>query len=313
MNLENNEFDAVIIGAGPAGLSAAIWCRDLGLKAVILEKGSEPGGQLLQVYNPITNYPGVRTANGREMRDLFMETARSYGVDVLLSTEIVGIETEELSVITASGGRYGARAIILATGVRRRRLNIPGEAELAGKGIIESGSRDKDSTRGQTVAIVGGGDAAVENALILADHAERVYVIHRKSALSARDEFVKRAVETRSVEFVMDTAVTRINGSDSVESVELTDQKTKATRTLSTDRVLIRIGVEPNSQLLAEKADLDPNGYVLTNPSNRTSAAGIYAVGDVANPIAPTISTAAGDGASAGKAIHNLLTNKKPL
>jgi thioredoxin reductase (NADPH) len=309
MDEEKRDLDVVIIGAGPAGLSAGIWCKDLGLTAVILEREAEPGGQLLSIYNPITNYPGLRTEHGRELRDRFLETAESYGVEILLSTEVVEIDTENTSILTAARQRFSARSIILATGVRRRRLNIPGETEFVGKGIIESGARDKELTRGKTVAIIGGGDAALENTLILSEYATKIYVIHRRDSFSAREDFVRQAAATRPVEFLPNTRVVRINGADSVESIEIIDQNTGASRTTPVDIVLIRIGVEPNSELLANNANLAPGNYVVIDSRTEPRAADICAIGDVANPFSLTISTAAGTAASAVKRIRSLYDN----
>ncbi|MGD9562721.1 MAG: NAD(P)/FAD-dependent oxidoreductase [Pyrinomonadaceae bacterium] len=304
MNHEDRDLDVIIIGAGPAGLSAAIWCKDLGLDAVVLEKGPETGGQLLSIYNPITNYPGLRTENGRELRDRFLETAKSYAVDIRLSTEIVHIDKQNLTAVTADGTGLSARSIIVATGVRRRRLNIPGEIELAGKGIIESGSRDKELVRGKTVAIIGGGDAALENALILSEYASKIYVIHRRNEFSARKEFVDRAAAIPATEFILNAEVVRIIGEERVEALEFIDRETKGHGTVLVDAVLLRIGVEPNSGLISDSSDLGPAGYVSTRPSGEP---GIYAAGDVANRIAPTIAAAAGTGSSAAKAIARAL------
>jgi thioredoxin reductase (NADPH) len=313
MNEEEQDLDVIIIGAGPAGLSAAIWCKDLGLKAIVLEKENETGGQLLSIYNPITNYPGLRAESGRELRDRFLETANYYGVEILLSTEITAIDPEKTSVTTAAGHQFSARSIILATGVRRRRLNIPGETEFLGKGIIESGSRDKELTRGKTVAIIGGGDAALENALILADYAAKVYVIHRRERISAREEFVKHAVASPITEFILDTEVVKINGNDYVESLNLTDHKTGLDWVVPVDNVLIRIGVEPNSELLLGNADLGSASYASTDRFSGAGEPNLYAIGDVANQIAPTIASAAGAGATAAKAVADWLAHKKPV
>lgn len=308
---DEGTFDAVIIGAGPAGISAGIWCRDLGLTAVVLEREPEPGGQLLSIHNPITNYPGLRTENGRKMRDCFMETAASYGLDIRLSSEVVEVNTDRKLVITASGERFHARAIIVATGVRRRKLNIPGETELQGKGIIESGSRDKEQVRGKTVAIIGGGDAALENALILADYAAKIYLIHRRDRFSARDEFVGPVRSGPRIECLLKTAVTRIGGSESVEWVDVNRASGTDERRLSVDRVLIRVGVEPNDELI-KGLDITDNGAHLPAVS-AANAPFILMAGDVVNPVSMTIATAAGEGARASKIVRHLLSGKKSL
>lgn len=313
MASQNDDFDVVIIGAGPAGLSAAIWCRDLGLQAVVFERSAEAGGQLLKIYNPITNYPGIRAANGGELRDRFLETARDAGVRIEFSTEVVEIDESSRSILTAAGRRYSAKAIILATGVRRRGLDIPGELEFAGKGVIESGSRDKDLAIGKRVVIVGGGDAALENALILSDRAAVVYVIHRREAFSARQAFVERAAKAPSIKFVFNSRLTRINGADKVGSVEMIDQLTGNVMAIEADIVLARIGVEPDSRLISDPKYLDNSRYALPGPNGQLANSMIFAIGDVANRIAPTIAGAVGAGASAAKAIRDLSRRKKDI
>ncbi|MCC6327931.1 MAG: FAD-dependent oxidoreductase [Acidobacteria bacterium] len=305
MTENHPDLDVVIIGAGPAGLSAGIWCKDIGLNAVIFERESEAGGQLLSIFNPITNYPGLRTENGREMRDRFLLTAAAYGVDIRLSTEVVEIDPTGTSVRLADGQRISSKAVILASGVRRRRLDIPGEAEFAGRGIIVSGSKDKELARNKTVAVIGGGDAALENALILSKYAKKIYVIHRRDKFSARREFTDAASAVPSIEFVFNSAVQKISGSGSVKEITVHD-RTSGDHDLSVDLVLIRIGVEPNSGLIKGVAGSGPNGYLRLDSDQRVIGALVYGAGDVANQAAPTIVTAAGAGAAAAKAVLRL-------
>jgi thioredoxin reductase (NADPH) len=303
MDKKSFDADVIIIGAGPAGLSAATWCVELGLDTIIFEKEAEPGGQLLRIFNPVTNYLGLETANGRELRDLFLRTFESRKPVTRLSAEIAEIDPVARSIVTTGGDRLTARALIIATGVRRRRLNVPGEEKFIGKGIIDSGSKEREKVENKRVVIVGGGDAALENALILADFASRVYVVHRRSDLSARSEFTERARQNLKIEFRLETVVNAIKGCSKVESVELTNLTNGKTEELAVEIVLVRIGVEPNTNILKGLIDLDPKGYILINSNCETSFTGVYAIGDAANPVAPTISTAAGMGATAAKAI----------
>ncbi len=306
MSEREQDLDVIIIGAGPAGISAAIWCNDLGLDAVVLEKNSEAGGQLLSIYNPITNYPGLRTENGREMRDRFLESANSSGVDIRLGTEVVEIDPKGKFVKTAAGNIFQAQAVILASGVRRRSLNIPGETEFAGRGVIESGSKERELARGKTVAIIGGGDAALENAIILSEYAAKIYVIHRRNSFSARDEVVDAAAANGTVEFVFNAEVDRISGHGWVDAIDVRDRSTNSNHTISVDLVLARIGVEPNSGLIQELAGSGPNGDLQLDQNCRVIGSPVYGAGDVADRVAPTIITAAGAGAAAAKAIVRL-------
>src|SRR5205807_10535540 len=171
--------DVLIIGAGPAGLSAARWCDELGLDALMLEQNEEVGGQLLTVYNPIENYLGVRAANGRELRDLCVDQTKNCDFDLWTN---IGIESVDLSakrIALRSGEALQSIAIIIATGLRRRKLGIPGEDKFIGRGLIESAARDRDALAGKDVCVIGGGDAAAENALLLAQVRPTVTLVHR--------------------------------------------------------------------------------------------------------------------------------------
>jgi thioredoxin reductase (NADPH) len=203
-----------------------------------------------------------------------------------------------------TGERLTSRAIIIATGVRRRKLNVPGEEVFEGNGVIESGSNEKEKARDKKVVIAGGGDAALENALILAEFASEVWVVHRRSQLSARPEFIDHANQHPRIKFRFETIVNSISGGERVEEVQLTNTETGSVETIATDIVLARIGVEPNTEFLKGSINLDSKGYVLINSNCETSADGIYAVGDAANPVSPTIITAAGMGAAAAKAVR---------
>ncbi len=304
-------YDVVIIGGGPAGLSAAIWCADLGLASISIEKESEFGGQLLSIYNPILNYPAAQAANGRELADAFIRSANNF-VFERTTGEAVAIDPASLLVELNDGRSVSGKAIVLATGVARRRLGIPGETEfqgkgIQGKGILISGAKERDRVAGKRVVIIGGGDAAMENAVMLGEHAEKVFVVHRQAEFTARDEFMSEARRNDRIEFITDATVESIEGGDYVERVNVRQNSTGEPWAIDADNVLIRIGVEPNSGFIRSMVELDPVGYIKVNTSAETSVPGIYAVGDVANPISPTISTAAGTAATAAKAIFKLL------
>ncbi len=306
---KTNDFDVLIIGAGPAGISAGIWCADLGLRTAIFEKEPEAGGQLLSIYGRIENYPGLFVANGRELRDRFLTNSERFGAMPILSTEIVDFDPEAGTITDKAGNRFSARYFIFATGVRRRKLGIPGEESFVGKGVIRSGTRDHKLARDKIVAIIGGGDAALENALILAESAKKVFVIYRRDAPTARKAFVDQAKANSRIEFVPETAAVAIEGNESVSSINLKDNL-GTTKQLPVDIVLIRIGVEPNSELLKNKAELDENGYVTVNHLTQTTIPNTYAIGDMANPASPTISTAVGGGAEAAKTCTMLIEEK---
>jgi thioredoxin reductase (NADPH) len=197
--------------------------------------------------------------------------------------------------------------MIIATGVRRRKLDVPGEEEFGGRGILESGVGSKDKVSGKTVLIVGGGDAALENALILSRSAGRVIVVHRRAEFTARKDFFDRTKNRPNVEFVTDTRVAAIVGNITVEAVELQNIITGEQSKIAVDAVLVRIGVIPNTELFRGQITLDAADYISIDSLCSSSVEGVYAVGDVANPASPTISGAAGMGAAATKAIKQKL------
>lgn len=300
---EGSEFDVIIAGGGPAGLSALLWCKELGLKAILLEKESQPGGQLPLIHNAIRNYLGAQADNGRDLRDTFLRQIENSGIQWLNEAEIVKANLVEKSLTLANGEVYTGRAIFIATGVRRRKLRVPGEDEFYGKGILESGANALNEVRGRDVLIVGGGDAALENALILSETAEKVIVVHRRNEFKARREFIDKAKRSDNIEFIFNAEVLAINGDQGVENVEIRHLSSEDRSRIAADRVLIRIGVEPNSDIFLGQITHDDAGYIQIDAKCETSLNGVFAGGDVADPTAPTISSAVGHGAIAAKAI----------
>src|SRR5688572_3444055 len=295
--------DVIIIGAGPAGLSAAFWCDELGLDTLVLEQAEEVGGQLHRVYNPINNYLGLKVRNGAELLELFTKDVSDAGFDLWTQTEIESIDVRAKRISLRSGERLQSITIILATGVRPRSLGIPGEKELAGKGMIESAARDRDLFAGHDVCVVGGGDAAAENALLLAEVCPTVTLVHRGKKLRARREFVERLQPNHAVTVFTESVLTRIIGDDHLEAVEIQRKDALKPFQMAVRGLLIRIGVEPNTELVREQLQLDEKGFVTVNSEHETSARMVFAIGDVSNPTAPTISGATGAGATAAKVI----------
>ena len=298
-----DEFDVIIIGGGPGGLSAALWCAELGLNAILLEKKSEFGGQLLRTYNAIKNHLGADAANGRELRDIFLRQAEKANFARRCDSEVVEAELTEKKVVLADGSQYRAHAIVIATGVSRRKLDIPGEAEFYDRGILESGEKAKNEVAGKRVMIVGGGDAALENALILARVAERVFVVHRRSEFSARDVFLQGCLNNEKIEFILNTRVTAIVGNTVVDAANIEEIPSGNRTRIAVDAVLIRVGEVPNTELFRGQIALDAAGFIIDESKCLTDLPDIYAIGDVANPLAPTISAAVGMGATVAKSI----------
>jgi thioredoxin reductase (NADPH) len=300
--------DVIIIGAGAAGLSAAYWCDELGLDALVLEQNEEVGGQLLSVHNPIKNYLGSRTANGRELRDRFVEQTRDCDFDLWTNVEIDSVDLKARRVSLKSGEELQSIAIVIATGQRRRQLGIPGETEFIGRGIIESGAKDAPAFAGKDVCVIGGGDAAAENALLLADVCPTVTLIHRGKKLRARREFTEALPTNHCITVFPESVVHRIIGSDRIEAVEIERAQAIKPFQMAVQGVLIRIGFQPNTELFQRQLEMDKKGYVIAGSQHETSVGNVFAIGDVANPLAPTIAGAVGAGATAAKVIAARLT-----
>jgi thioredoxin reductase (NADPH) len=295
--------DVIIIGAGPAGLSTAFWCDELSLDTLVLEQAEQIGGQLHRVYNPIQNYPGVKARNGEELLEVFTQDVDAAEFDLWTQTSITSVDLKAKRVSLASGESLQSIAIVIATGVRPRELGVPGEKEFVGKGIIESGARDRDLFAGKDVCIVGGGDAAVENALLLAEVCPTVTLVHRGKKLRARREFRERLQSNHCITVFTESVLTRIIGSEAVEAVEIQRRQGLKPFQLAVRGVLVRIGVEPNTELFREQLETDEKGFIRVSGQQETSVPMVFAIGDVSNPLAPTISSATGAGATAAKVI----------
>ncbi len=299
--------DVVIIGAGPAGLSAALWCDELGLDVLVLEQAAEVGGQLRRVYNPINDYLGLRARDGQELAEAFAAHAAEAEFDLWTNAEIEGVDLGAKRVRLHGGEELQAIALILATGVRRRCLGVPGEDEFGGRGIIESAARDRDLFAGRDVCVVGGGDAAAENALLLAEVCPTVTLVHRGERLRARSTFVEQLRGEHCITVFTESEVRRIIGGEEVQAVEIERRGALKPFQVAVGGVLIRIGVEPNAILFNGQLAQDAAGYVVVNREQETSASNVFAVGDLANPRAPTVSSATGAGATAAKVIASRL------
>src|SRR5580765_1167021 len=299
--------DVLIIGAGPAGLSAARWCDELGLDTLVLEQAEAVGGQLLSVQNPIENYLGVRTANGRELRDLFVAQTEGLDFDLWTNVQIASVDLKAKRIALKSGEELQSIAIIVASGLRRRKLGIPGEEEFTGRGILESGAKDAKAAAGKDVCVIGGGDAAAENALLLAEVCPTVTLVHRGKRLRARREFAEQLHTNHCITVFPESRVRRIIGNDRVEAVEIERAQAIKPFQMAVQAVLIRIGWETNTAFISGQLELDDGGYVIVGSQQETSVANVFAIGDVANPLAPTIAGAVGAGATAAKVIASRL------
>ena len=302
MKTDQTEFDVIILGGGAAGLSAALWCADLGIKSVVLEHKEVSGGQLHWIHTPIRNYPVIETTNGSEFLNRLLDQLTRRDADIRTCSAVANVDIVERRIVLEAGQAFHAKALIIATGVRRRKLGVDGEDKLVGKGILETGQTDRELQKGKRVAIVGGGDAAFENADALSQYAEHIYLLHRSSSFSARRSFIDKVSRNPVIELITDARVRGFGGNEHLETVEYFDAK-GTTHSLVIDAALIRIGVEPNTEVFQDRLALDPRGYIIVNRLGETSAKLVFAIGDVANPTAPTLASAAGMAATAVKTI----------
>ena len=299
--------DVLIIGAGPAGLSAARWCDELGLDTLVLEQSEKVGGQLSLVHNPIDNYLGLHADNGEQLRARFISQTEGCDFDLWTNVEIESADLKAKRIALKSREQLQSIAIIIATGLRRRRLGIPGENEFAGRGIIESATRDREQLAGKDVCVIGGGDAAAENALLLAQICPTVTLVHRRKKLRARREFAEQLHTNHCITVFPESIVRRIIGSDRVEAVEIERAQAIKPFQMAVQGVLIRIGFEPNTDFIKGQLTLDDEGFVVVDSLQETGVQNVFAIGDVANPLAPTIAGAVGAGATAAKVIASRL------
>lgn len=299
--------DVIIIGAGAAGLTAAWWCDQLGLDTLLLEAGTEVGGQLLDIHRPIENYLGRVAASGRELRDAFAGQIAEAEFDQWTEVEIESVDLHAKHITLRSGEQLQAISLIIATGVRRKALGIPGEAEFQRRGLIKSARRDRETFAGKDVCVVGGGDAAVANALLLAEVCPTVTLVHRGKKLRARAGLVEQLRTNHCVTVFTESVVRRIIGETEVEGVEILRRGAIKPFEMAVRGVLVRIGMEPNTELFREQLHMDERGYIVVTGEQEASAGNVFAVGDVSNPLAPTISSATGAGATAAKVIASRL------
>ncbi len=299
-------YDLIIIGSGPAGLTAAIYAQRARLHALVIEKEYVSGGQVVNTYE-VDNYPGLQGIGGFELGSKFREHADHLGAAFLVANvEHIIIEETVKKVQTDQGDFYG-KTVLIATGARHRLLGVPGEQELSGMGVSYCATCDGAFFRERDVAVVGGGDVAVEDAIFLARGCAKVYLIHRRGELRAAKSLQERLFACPNVEILWDTVVTRICGEEQVESLKLENVKTGEGRTLTLDGVFIAVGILPNTEAFQGLVDMDEQGYILAGEDAITSVSGIYAAGDVRTKMLRQIITAAADGANAVTSVQNQL------
>ncbi len=307
-------YDMIIIGSGPAGVAAAIYAQRARLDTLVIEKEMVSGGQVLMTYE-VDNYPGMPGMNGFDLGTKFREHADKLGA-VFVTDEVKRVETDEESqegellraaelsplsgrkAVICENGRYYGKTVVIATGARHQNLGAPGEAELTGMGVSYCATCDGAFFRNRTVAVVGGGDVALEDAIFLARSCEKVYLIHRRDELRGTKSLQETVFKQDNIEILWDTVVEEITGEGRVERLRIKNKKTLKERELSVQGVFIAVGIVPNSQRFEGLVDME-KGYIKAGEDGKTSAPGIFAAGDVRTKPLRQIVTAAADGANA--------------
>jgi len=303
-------YDVAIIGGGPAGLTAGLYAARAMLKAVLIDKTG--GGGWLNNTLQIENYPGFPDGiSGPDLAARFIDHAAKFGLQILLEEVVHVVARADPKVVQTTSAEHSARTVIICTGSRPRMLGVPGEKEFAGRGVSYCATCDAALFSGANVAVVGGGNSAIDEALAIARIAQQVHVIHRRNVLRAEKVLQERAFANGKISFVWDTIVERINGAKTVSSLSLRNVKTGDTSEMPVSGLFIFVGTQPSSEFLKGEVKIDERGYIVINEQLETTARGVWAAGDVADPIYRQAVTAAGRGAAAAILVERYLQSAK--
>jgi len=298
------DYDLIIIGAGPAGMAAGIYAKRAGLEAVVLEKGV-PGGQVLTSPN-IENYPGFPEVAGMKLMEQMADHAKRY-IEIKEGEEVVRVRSSEKFEVFTNAGKYTTKAIILTTGSTHRKLDVPGEEPLVGRGVSYCATCDGFFFKGKEVIVVGGGNTALTDALYLHSIGAKVSMVHRRDSFRA-DMHLQETVRGHQIPVAWDTVVEEVKGEETVSSVILRNLKTGATSARAVSGVFIAVGEIPSSQLAAELGlEIDPGGFVAVDKSFRTNVPFVYAAGDVAGGIRQIVAAVHGGAAAALSCFEDLM------
>lgn len=291
-------FDVIIIGSGPAGLAAAIYACRAGIRTLVIEKNPMSGGQIVNTYE-VDNYPGLPGISGFDLGVRFHEHAEKLGAS-FVEEEVTHIENRNSAkVVYTDHGKYETKNVILATGAQHALLGVDGEKELNGIGVSYCATCDGAFFKNKTVAVVGGGDVALEDAIFLAKICKKVYVIHRRDSFRGAKILEQEMLSYDNVEILWNTEVTKIDGNDCVEGLQLYENQKKENSQLAVDGVFIAVGICPDTELLKGIVEMDESGYVIASEDCRTSVPGIFVAGDARKKPLRQVVTAVADGANA--------------
>ncbi|MCI8361276.1 MAG: thioredoxin-disulfide reductase [Clostridiales bacterium] len=302
-------YDAAVVGGGPGGYTAALYCVRAGLSTLILE-GMAPGGQLATT-SQVENYPGFdQGIDGFELAQRMRRGAERFGAEIRLD-QAGGMELNKtVKCIRVEGGQIMARTVILAAGAAPRELGLPAEQRLRGRGVSYCATCDGSFYKGKTVAVVGGGNSAAEEALVLAKLCKKVYIVHRRETMRATKSYLSPLERADNISFLWNREIAGLQGEDRLTGLRLRDVQTGGISPLTVDGLFVAIGRIPNTELCRGMLDLDEAGYVLADETTRTSLPGVFAVGDMRTKPLRQIITAAADGAVAAKFAEEYLSGK---
>ena len=305
-------YDVVILGSGPAGLSAAVYAKRAVLDTVVVDKSPISGGQINTTYE-VDNYLGLPGIDGYELAMKFKDHADKYNTEMITAEVRRVIDRGDSKVVELSDGtELETRTVIIATGAKHRKLGVPGEEQLTGAGVSYCATCDGAFFRDKTVAVVGGGDVAIEDAIFLARGCKQVYVIHRRDELRGAKILQDALMALPNVTMVWDTVVRLIDGNDRVESLEIEQVKTGETKLLDVDGIFIAVGIEPESEPFLDLGITDESGYIAADETGVTRVPGIFAAGDVRTKQLRQIVNSVSDGANCAVSAEKYLTELSP-
>lgn len=298
--MANEVTDIIIVGAGTAGLTAAIYAGRAGSSILLFEQ-SIHGGQIINTPH-VENFPGVGKVAGYEFASALYDQAMSFGAQIQYE-RVTDVQFDGgRFVVTTDKGSYAAKSVILATGAKPRPLGVAGEEKYVGRGISFCATCDGAFYRGKTVAVVGGGNTALEDAMVLANLAQKVYLIHRRAEFRAEKQLINRLAKYTNIQLVLDTVITELKGTARIEGIEVVNKITNATVSIALDGIFVAIGQMPDNQAFAHVVELDANGYIVAGEDCTTITPGVFAAGDGRTKRIRQLTTAAADGTIAALA-----------
>lgn len=308
-NIMENIYDLAILGAGPAGICAAIYATRAKLNTIWLDKKFVQGGQIVDTYE-VDNYPGLPGITGLDLGEAMAGHAEKMGMKPQREP-VRSIETEHgIKVIRTKKNEYRARAVIIACGATHRHLGIPGEEELSGMGVSYCATCDAAFFQDRTVVVVGGGNVAVEDAILLSRTCKKVYLVHRRDELRAEKILQESLFACKNVELIWDSIPLSIEGTDKVEALKIRNKKTQEESFIETDGVFIAVGIVPGTEKFKDLVKLDEAGYIVAGEDGITSEPGIFAAGDIRTKNLRQVVTAVADGANAVASAQRYLLDK---